>query len=63
MELILLSVRLVYWLFVAPVWWISTYLASAFYSYEGDTGYLVLSLIFSALIAAGIVTACIMLTA
>ena len=57
MELILLSVRLLYWLFVAPVWWVSTYIASYFYPFEGESGYLILSLVIAAIIITGAIVA------
>jgi hypothetical protein len=60
MELILLLPRLVYWAVVAPIWWASNMLASVFYPFEGDTGYLTLSLIFSMLIGICIIAACAM---
>lgn len=53
MELLLICVRLVEWLFVAPVWWAASMLAGIFYPYEGDRAHMVLALVFSLLIGGG----------
>jgi hypothetical protein len=58
MELILLTYRLFYWVCLAPIWWISNQLAAVFYPFEGDSGYLILSWVFSMLIGIGVIAAC-----
>lgn len=50
MELILLSVRLFYYIFVAPVWWVSGNLAAIFYPFEGDNKHQALALLFAFII-------------
>lgn len=55
MELIFLSGRIFYWLFIAPIWWLAINLAGMFYPYEGDNGHFVLSIIFSIIIAGMII--------
>jgi hypothetical protein len=58
MELLLFGPRIIYWVFIAPIWWLSTMLASVFYPFEGDSGYLILSWVFSMLIGIGVIVAC-----
>lgn len=61
MELILFSGRIVYWLFIAPIWWVASYLAAIFYPFEGDSANWVLTLVFTLLIGGGIIAALVFL--
>lgn len=55
MELIIFSVRIVYWIFVWPIWWLSSQIAAIFYPFEGDSKHDGLALLISTLIIIGCV--------
>jgi len=59
MELIIFSVRIVYWIFVWPVWWLSSQIAAIFYPFEGDSKHNGLALLICTLILMGVVVACV----
>ncbi len=59
MEILLFGPRIVYWLVLAPIWWVAGYLASYFYPLEGETGNFLLSWVFSLMIGTLLVFACI----
>ena len=54
MEIILLLPRIVYWLFIAPLWWLAINLAGMFYPYEGDKGHFILSVLLTGAMMAAI---------
>jgi hypothetical protein len=55
MELIIFSVRIVYWIFVAPIWWLASGLAAFVYPFEGDSKHTALAMLIAGLmIASGI---------
>ena len=53
MELIWALTKMIQYLVVAPVWWVSTYLASFCYPLEGDNNQDTLALVFALLIVIG----------
>ena len=54
MELLLVFVWLIERLFIEPLWWISTYLASFIFPYEGDVNHFALAIVIALFIVTGI---------
>jgi hypothetical protein len=54
MELLWAITKMIQYLVLGPVWWISTYLASFFYPLEGDSNQDILALIFSTILVIAI---------
>jgi len=51
MELIFVFAKFLQYIFVAPVWWVSSQLASVFYPFEGDNKHSGLTLLFTTIIS------------
>ncbi len=53
MELLWAITKMIQYLVLGPVWWLSTYFASFLYPLEGDSNQDILALIFSTFIVIG----------
>lgn len=57
MELIFALVKMIEYFFVAPVWWLSKYLAGFVFPYEGDSSHTMLALSLATMMVIGVIFA------
>ncbi|MDX2113506.1 MAG: hypothetical protein SFW63_07240 [Alphaproteobacteria bacterium] len=55
MELIFILARFFQYLFIAPIWWLSSGLAAMIFPFEGDNRHSALALVIASLLSAAII--------